>query len=63
MNGFDFDAAGSDLTFTFVGKASGMGMIMYLILTLLLGGLLAAGVYFAYQFYLTRQQQQNAAAQ
>lgn len=32
MNGFQFEDAGTDVTFTFVGKASGMGAVMYLIL-------------------------------
>jgi hypothetical protein len=56
MNGFDFDDASKDITFTFVGKASGMGMIMYLILTILLGGLMAVSIYYLYQLYLSRQQ-------
>jgi hypothetical protein len=55
MNGFDFDDASKDITFTFVGKASGMGMIMYLILTILLGALMAVSIYYLYQLYLSRQ--------
>jgi len=58
MNGFDFSAAGADVTFTFVGKASGLGMIMYLILFVLLA-VLAYFIVQAVQQYYNSQQNIN----
>jgi len=46
MNGFDFEDAGTDVTFTFVGKGSSMGMVMYLILFVLIGALIGVLVKF-----------------
>jgi hypothetical protein len=44
MNGFDFDDSDKSLTFTFVGKATGATMLMYLILFILLGVLIGGVV-------------------
>jgi len=51
MNGFDFQDAGKDLTFTFVGKGSGAGMIMYLVMFILLGVLFGFVAWYAYEWY------------
>jgi cell division protein FtsL len=55
MNGFDFSTAGADVTFTFVGKASGLGMIMYLILFVLLAVLAYFIVQAVQQYYNSQQ--------
>jgi hypothetical protein len=59
MNGFDFQDAGKDLTFTFVGKGSGAGMIMYLLMFILLGVLFGFAAWYAYEWYKNQPNQQN----
>lgn len=53
MNGFDFDE-NSSVPFTFVGKASGWGAFMYLILFILLGVLIGVAVAFVNGWFKPR---------